>query len=206
MRSIVTLAFDAPVLQVEPIVSSLLRRVAADPADTAHAAGRIRQAVLAALTEACASPCAKSRRGAACWSVASFGSDRWSIVAARNAPPPPMRCEGGACRAICTHAAEHAEAAALRQFLRSGWPPTDMLHIKVDLVTGEPVHSAGPSCASCSRSMLAAGVEIVWLWTADGWRGWTAADFHRLALQTDPKIPGTLVPADIDQLFAPRSR
>jgi len=206
---------DHPVLDVAPLVSSAQRRRAqagaplarrlgtdgvAGPEDPTADEDALRLtmlvAVLGAVETARASPCSKSHRGAAAWSV--FDLDPH---VAHNAPPPPMACAGDLCRAICTHAAEHAEAAALRQYLRSGWPPTDILHVKVTLETGDPTRSTEPSCASCSRGMLAAGVEFVWLWTADGWRSWSAAEFHRLSLQADPKIPEALSHDDIDRLF-----
>lgn len=45
------------------------------------------------------------------------------------------------------------------------------------------VTSGAPSCISCSRDMLEAGVAVVWLWHDTGWRGYAADEFHALSLQ-----------------------
>jgi hypothetical protein len=55
-----------------------------------------------------------------------------------------------------------------------------VLHLKV--VDGEPVPSGTPSCVTCSRSMLELRVGWVWLWTSEGWKVWTATEFHHATL------------------------
>lgn len=109
-----------------------------------------------------------------------------------NAPADGSPCAGNeACRAVCASICTHAEMAALLQALvRPRLRPEHpimgrmhMVHVAVD-EHGQPRSKPTPSCITCSRDMLRAGVTAVWLWGAPDaslpsqWRGWSMADFH----------------------------
>lgn len=127
------------------------------------------------------STCAKSKRG-----CVAFCGDT-ILAAATNAPPVPFVCVGNAaCRAHCARICIHAEAAALRELdeVPDGEafspPGTDLVHIKT--VNGLPVPSGGPSCAECSKAILAdSRIEGVWLLHESGWRRYDALEFHELS-------------------------
>jgi deoxycytidylate deaminase len=145
--------------------------------------------------------CLKSSRGAAVFSRALgvFG-------VGHNGQPPPFQCRGDAacreaCGKLCVHAEERAIMAALP--LRMGRAVTlELVHVKV--VGGELVAGGGPSCVTCSRTILDVGLDGVWLYEQpvwidrpsqgffpkvteypDGdprWRRYTAEEFHHLTL------------------------
>lgn len=110
------------------------------------------------------SPCTKSKRGVVIWSkeapdVLGFG---W------NHPPEPYQCDGSnSCRASCGKIAVHAEQAALLQCRDLGRVVrgAEMLHTKVVLVAGVWVSVFGgpPSCPDCSKLILEAGIDGMWL-------------------------------------------
>lgn len=129
--------------------------------------------IAAAIAEAMKSPCAKSKRGVVIWRGHDLLSRGW------NAPPDPFICDGSAaCRESCNKLAVHAEVDALLQC--SDPEGASMLHVKV--VDGRAVTSGGPSCWQCSRVILAAGIAWVWLLHEDGWRRYSAVEFHALTL------------------------
>lgn len=144
---------------------------------------RLNEAIDAAIAAARKSPCVKDQRGAAVWHP-----DGSVMVADHNAPPDPFICDGSeVCKSACGKLAGHAEERALLKYLqqvktRQSGP--HVLHIRT--VEGQPVTSGMPSCITCSRTMLLAGVASVWLWHGDGgWSGWhryPAAEFHALSL------------------------
>lgn len=122
------------------------------------------------------SPC-RSQRGAVAFVPRGGGS---LIGAGWNRRQGPA-CDGSAeCKATCRGTALHAEQAAI---LSSGTAieGCDMLHVKI--VGGALVASGGPSCLECSKLMLAAGVEGVWLYHEDGWRRYPIKEFHALTLE-----------------------
>lgn len=135
------------------------------------------------------SPCAKSKRGVSVWHP-----DEGLLAVGWN-EPAAGECDGSeACRASCSRICVHAEADAIIEATswraRSGHRARDLsgchlLHVKV--VDGEPVASGPPSCWQCSRLILRAGIETVWLVHAgaDGLelRSYTAAEFHDRTLQ-----------------------
>lgn len=143
-----------------------------------------REAVTAAIAAARIGGCAKDKRGAAVWH-----HDHGHISAASNGPPAPFVCDGSdVCRDACGKLAVHAEERALLAYLRCAGRCADgrvargmqVIHIHI---TGDvPVMSGPPSCITCSRSLLEAGVSWVWLWHETGWAGYAAADFHALSL------------------------
>jgi len=154
----------------------------------------LHEAVQAAVAAARTSPCAKSRRGVA------IIDREWEggrvVASASNGPPSPLVCtRDAACRAACPRVAVHAEQRALlwaldRARARPRAPVLEVVHAKVD-EAGALVPSGGPSCVECSKLMLAAGVQRVYLYQerADGpaqaspaWRGYEALEFHELTL------------------------
>lgn len=121
------------------------------------------------------SPC-RSQRGA----VAFLPRNGGALISAgwnrRQAPP----CDGSAdCKATCARTAIHAEQVALLD-AGSAAAGCDILHVKT--VDGRLVASGGPSCLECSKLMLAAGIDGVWLYHDRGWRRYPIAEFHRLTL------------------------
>lgn len=96
---------------------------------------------------------------------------------------PDGSCEGSAeCKATCRREAVHAEQHAL---LRAGLHAQGCEALHVKTVNGQLVASGGPSCAQCSKLLLAAGVTAVWLYHDSGWRRYEASEFHRLSLESD---------------------
>lgn len=141
-----------------------------------------------AIAVACNSPCMKSKRGAV-----AFTTDGSRRHTAGWNHPVVGSCSGSeACRAACRQICVHAEQVALIVGLRS-FPPAvwgagavDMLHIKVvqsDDDAYKAVPSGPPSCAECSKLMLAASVAGMWLLHEDGWRRYDMHDFHEQTLR-----------------------
>lgn len=151
------------------------------------------------------SPCAKSKRGVVIFErgITSF---RIHSVA-HNSPPWPYECDGSAaCQANgnCWRVAVHAEERAILDGgkLRVGTShqvglEIELLHVKV--VDGELVPGKGPSCELCSKLILEAGIDRVWLFQADEseerwppgiepvrrgvWNSYDALGFHRITLR-----------------------
>ena len=125
------------------------------------------------------SPCAKSKRGVVIW------SDSRIIGAGFNSLPVPASCDGSAtCRTSCSARCIHAEERALVHAMRSGYTlrGAEMLHVKT--VDGKLVAGGGPSCSSCARSVLEAGIAGFWLYEE------RPADIVEVALSAiEPPIP-----------------
>lgn len=147
-------------------------------------AGHARSALDSAIEIARNSKCAKSRRG-----VAIFDPNTGLVYGVgSNAPPRPFRCDGSdACRAACGKVAVHAEESAIVGAIRShGSHSVEGLHlVHVKVVNGEAFPSGSPSCAECSKMVLAWGIAVVWLLHEDGLRPYEAADFHARSLRTN---------------------
>lgn len=142
------------------------------------APARFVQQAIAAST---CSPC-RSKRG-----VAIFSSQT-SIATGYNYKPSAFACNGSAtCKATCRIEAVHAEQAALLLAGRNA-EGADLIHVKT--VDGALVVSGGPSCVQCSKLILVAGIQSVWLYEAHGWQQYTAEDFHRrsLAAADPPRV------------------
>ena len=133
------------------------------------------------------SPCCKSQRG-----VVIYNHDNGVVnyVMGWNHPPEPFTCTGTEsckknCGKICVHAEQHAILNCLekakRQHTAINIVGAEMLHIKV--VDGEGVSGGPPSCPDCSKLILEAGIAYMWLWETDGWKRYTAEEFHRITLQ-----------------------
>lgn len=127
------------------------------------------------VTWASFAPCQKSKRGAVI--VAADGR-----TFAGNNIPIVGACDGSAeCRRDCAKICVHAEQMALNDAgdAASG---AELFHLKV--VDGKPVASAAPSCVECSKLILLAGVDGVWLFQEEGWKRWSAEEFHEETLRT----------------------
>jgi len=129
------------------------------------------------------SMCAKSKRG-----VVIFSRSAGIISAASNGPPPGFKCDGSdACKAGCGLVAVHAEQRAIldAHYFGKAVSRTEMLHVKV--VDGKAVPSGGPSCVHCSKLILGANIEVMWLLEDVGGLPtlvrYTALDFHRATLK-----------------------
>ena len=109
-----------------------------------------------------------------------------------NHPPEPQHCDGSdSCRASCGKVAVHAEQAALLQCRDKGLPVrgAEMLHTKVTLVSGTWIGVFGgpPSCPDCSKLILEAGIDGMWLVEEREGKPtlvrYTAAEFHDQTLR-----------------------
>lgn len=137
-----------------------------------------RDALKDAVIAAAHSGCQKSRRGVVIFHRHLGGL----LTSGANHPPAPFKCDGSkACRKSCNKICIHAEEDAI---LKVGTPlhGYEMLHVKV--VGGEAVASGGPSCWQCSRDILQAGFERMWLLHEGGLRAYSPIEFHRLTLET----------------------
>lgn len=128
------------------------------------------------------SPC-RSKRGAVVFDPHPMGIFRKIYATGYNRPPALFICDGSdQCKANCAATAIHAEQMAIIRLLQTGASCSglSMLHIKT--VHGIPVPSAGPSCLQCSKLILEVGISSMWLLLAEGWREYTALEFHELTL------------------------
>lgn len=147
-----------------------------------------------AISHAINGNCSKSRRGVAIW------RPRGSLLSvACNRRADGLRCDGSAacrrdCKQICTHAEEvalHAAGVSVKgaellhiEMVLQDDIPSDIepgKQIIIDDWTGVP--SGPPSCVECSKMILEAGIAGVHLFHADGWRRYTAVEFHQATLQ-----------------------
>ncbi|APU88842.1 hypothetical protein Rctr197k_010 [Virus Rctr197k] len=156
---------------------------------SAQSTSNFESAYVAAVAAACESPCQKSRRGAALWHPHTA-----ALWAATNTPAMGVCTGTEACRSVCPRICLHAEQAVLLKAGRAngrGPQGAELLHIKVVPLDIKPfgfdsfklVPSGPPSCAECSKLLLAAGVAGVWLFHEGGWRRYETVDFHRRTLE-----------------------
>lgn len=145
------------------------------------------------------SGCQKSKRGVVIWR-------RTGGVVSMSANVPAIgRCDGSTrCRKDCGKLCVHAEANAIFDAHLFGKPVArcEMLHVKV--VDGKPVASGPPSCWQCSRAILRAGLEAMWLLRPGPEDGddpvlvrYTADEFHRETLKTCGIYPFSVEPGDL---------
>lgn len=121
------------------------------------------------------SGCQKSKRGAALLDYDKLPALGWNY-------PAIGTCDGSeACRRDCAKICVHAEQMLLLIAFRS--VGAEVLHVKV--VNGQPVPGGPPSCADCSKHLLAASIAWMWLWEEKrgGWVRYTALDFHLATLE-----------------------
>jgi deoxycytidylate deaminase len=75
----------------------------------------------------------------------------------------------------------------------------ELMHLKA--VNGLLVASGPPSCVQCSKLILAAGVEGVWLFRPDAlWHRYTATEFHQLSLANDNVLAALRRADDLSRL------
>lgn len=133
------------------------------------------------------SPCAKSKRGVVVFNeykILSLGYNTPTIGVCRGTDECRM-----ACPKICVHAEQTALLSAAFEYgeQRATRPwdtsPIELLHVKV--TDNVPVPSGPPSCAECSKLILASHfIERVWLLHEQGLVSYTPQDFHRQTLIT----------------------
>lgn len=115
------------------------------------------------------SPC-QSKRGAVVF------NDEGLISSGYNDQVPPRKCDGSnLCKSTCRISAVHAEQFAL-MFAGVDAKGADILHVKT--VDGKLVPSGPPSCVECSKLIVGACIKNVWLFHEDGWKRYTAEEFH----------------------------
>ena len=138
----------------------------------------------ATVREAIAGPCRKSRRGALL-----LADNMLEIGVNRRADG--RACTGSAaCRASCAQICNHAEEAAVIGAMRrrARLENVHVLHVAIGEDDKPRSDKIAPSCITCSRLMLAAGVSVVWLWGLTGarheWCPWPMRDFHEATLRT----------------------
>lgn len=134
--------------------------------------GLLDWAVAAAVKAAQRSGCAKSKRGAVVFGAPRDPMHRGSLYSTGCNAPALGRCSGSeACRRDCPKICVHAEAEAVRGFVRVRWGPDQepvyLVHAKLG-PDGELAAGGGPSCWQCSKEILAAGVAGVWLFEKMG--------------------------------------
>lgn len=135
-------------------------------------------ALRAAIWAAKHSPCKKSKRG-----VAIFDRRMGLLKTGTNHPPGSLKCDGSdQCREHCNRICIHAEMDAILKLDDADYmynAGLELLHVKVDGIV--PVSSGPPSCAECSKHILQAGIEWVWL-LHDELRRYDAETFHLISL------------------------
>ena len=175
---------------------------------TAPAAGPPPHIVARALIVAARRPpgrCVKSLRGAVVFDPVTGMVHGWGL----NAPPAPFECTGTArCREVCRRICEHAEARAIAMTeqcsMRRTEQPLQLLHVKLG-PDGLVTPSGPPSCAECSKRILAVGfIAGVWLYeeqalrdagSVEQWFYYTAVDFHRRSLLAEHLYEEPIGPA-----------
>lgn len=136
-------------------------------------------------------PCAKSKRGA----IVFKRNPERIYGNAHNSPPWPYECsKGDACRKDCGRICVHAEQRAILQMLAGDYEPRppyvpnahfgyelEIVHAKV--IDGKLVGSKEPSCDQCSKLIIEACIQRVWLFDGASWNSWDAASFHKATLR-----------------------
>ena len=135
-------------------------------------------ALISAIDQAEQSPCSKSKRGVTIWCATTGFIYGFGF----NTPPPRFGCDGSyACRHHCNKLCTHAELNAIMDCGTNGGYGNELLHVKV--VDGHTATSGPPSCWQCSRQIVDAGIDGVWLLHDAGWKRYTAEEFHEATLR-----------------------
>ena len=123
------------------------------------------------------SSCEKSKRGVI------IVQDRLIIGEGFNHPPKGYTCEPSVCKTICASYCVHAEHAAIIDALQKGntVEGSRLYHAKVKEGSIKTVD--GPSCVSCSKIILDAGIKEVVLQLHEGYALYNAREFHALSLE-----------------------
>jgi deoxycytidylate deaminase len=122
----------------------------------------------------------------------TWGPDSLVIQGAGyNHKPKGFECDGSeTCKSTCSVEAVHAEQSCLLS--PRGFGPVDsMLHVKVQMDNGfaRIVPSGPPSCPHCSKLILDAGIQWMWLYHADGWTRYDTVAFHAASILNNKHQP-----------------
>ena len=123
----------------------------------------------------------RSKRGAV---IFRLRKDQVDVLASSGwNHQPTFLCDGSeTCKSTCGKTAVHAEQSAILRMGPWRWSPHfEILHVKT--VDGLLVPSGPPSCLECSKLILEAGIEHVWLFHEDGWKRYGAGEFHQLTME-----------------------
>lgn len=141
------------------------------------------------------SPC-MSKRGSVAYTVRS--DNNYLVKGIGYNHRPDRKCtQDETCKKTCYYSACHAEQAAMldaaydiERTKRSGWKDEKLycLHIKID-IHGVMQFSGPPACSQCSKMLLQAGYDGVYLLHTIGWTLYDASEFHELSLKNDRHIP-----------------
>ena len=139
-------------------------------------------ALLEATKIASESPC-QSKRGVIIWH-----REHGIVSGGYNNQPSGFSCDGSEkCRCNCAKTAVHAEQAALIKAIsvekRFSLSECEMLHVKS--VEGNAVFSEKPRCWQCSKLILEAGLDKMWLYLESGLKSYSAEDFHKITLENN---------------------
>lgn len=116
----------------------------------------------------------QSKRGATIW------NEHGVLCSGYNRKPTGFVCDRSSnCKQNCWLDAIHAEQMAL-YFGGYQAAGSEMLHVKT--VNGVLVPSGPPSCLQCSKLIIQAEIQFMWLFHKDGWKRYTPEDFHRQSL------------------------
>lgn len=134
-------------------------------------------------------PCAKSKRVSAIISSSLEtydGISSYPYIIAVNTPPGKFTCMNNElCRVNCNKVCVHAEENVILQAFKYRTIEVmggACLHLKI--VGGKAVASGNPSCISCSRKILQAGLKYMYLFHENGWKRYEAEEFHQLSLES----------------------
>ena len=133
----------------------------------------------AAISQALASPCEKSKRGVVIVKYTRI------IAEGYNGPPPGFDCEKEVCYDQCATYAMHAEQRAISHAYKSGnqsLEGTVMYHVRVKGAEVDTV-TDGPSCVDCSKWVLEAGIAEFVLREREGYVEYSAMEFHKASLE-----------------------
>lgn len=98
---------------------------------------------------------------------------------ATNSPPEPFACANNEqCKKVCNQTCIHAEERAIIKSLQRHGEVDFCLCLHLKIVDGKPVTSGCPSCVTCSRKLLECKIKYMYLWQENGWKRWTAEEFH----------------------------
>lgn len=130
------------------------------------------------------SPCKRSKRG-----VVLVDSEVWTPVSyGWNHPPCPFVCRGY-CGHSCKEDVIHAEMDALIRLgeMRLSTQNKNLTLILAKMKEGRLFPSDLPSCKDCSKYLLQANFEGVWLYHVGGWKFYPMLEFHELSQKYDKK-------------------
>lgn len=138
------------------------------------------------IKEANLGTCNKSKRGVSIWKeVTTIDNEKiFTIASAFNSPPNPFYCDNSElCKKNCANLAVHAEQRAIHRAtsIKLNLYKSNMLHVKT--INNKLVPSGKPNCIHCSKLIKEFGIPYIWLYHSDGWKQYTAIDFHQQTIK-----------------------